>query len=362
MHKLQLEDQVSKPPITTSTITYKESSTSQVSPTHKSTITTAVEGQKPTNSNPVSVDSSSTTAQTNSEKKVCPVVLRDPQKWDYVTKMFMEKRIQYNRAVNVDLGIRIFPSRVDDYRAIVHLFREKNISYHTFPLPEERNLHVILRGIPTHVDDDSFKKELTQAGFPPVHVVRLKKRGGVPMPLYCAVLPKNETANDIFSLKTLFHLDISVEVQKSTGLIGQCHRCQRYGHAQSYCTANPKCVRCAGEHMTHLCPRKLEEVRKCANCGGDHPANASVCRFLPKRNAQIIAERRNKLIQQGVSFAHVASSGSSITTPQQPVDLSAAIAAIQHIFAPMMEATQALQRLLPALPQLSSLTVNGLGV
>nr|CAI5854942.1 unnamed protein product [Callosobruchus analis] len=80
MHKLQLEDQVSKPPITTSTITYKESSTSQVSPTHKSTITTAVEGQKPTNSNPVSVDSSSTTAQTNSEKKVCPVVLRDPQK------------------------------------------------------------------------------------------------------------------------------------------------------------------------------------------------------------------------------------------------------------------------------------------
>nr|CAI5869177.1 unnamed protein product [Callosobruchus analis] len=228
--------------------------------------------------------------------------------------MFMEKRIQYNRAVNVDLGISIFPSRVDDYRAIVHLFREKNISYHTFPLPEERNLHVILRGIPTHVDDDTFKKELTQAGFPPVHVVRLKKRGGVPMPLYCAVLPKNETANDIFSLKTLFHLDISVEVQKSTGLIGQCHRCQRYGHAQSYCTANPKCVRCAGEHMTHLCPRKLEEVRKCANCGGDHPANASVCRFLPKRNAQIIAERRNKLIQQGVSFAHVASSGSSSLT------------------------------------------------
>nr|CAI5839074.1 unnamed protein product [Callosobruchus analis] len=126
-------------------------------------------------------------AQTNSEKKVCPVVLRDPQKWDYGTTMFMEKRTPYNRAVNVDLCIRIFPSRVDDYRAIIHLFREKNISYHTFPLPEEWNLHVILRGISTHVDDDTFKTELTQAGFPPVHIVRLKKRGGAPMPLYCAV-------------------------------------------------------------------------------------------------------------------------------------------------------------------------------
>nr|CAH7737655.1 unnamed protein product [Callosobruchus chinensis] len=69
-------------------------------------------------------------------------------------------------------------------------------------------------------------------------------------------------------------LTIRVEVQKNSRLIGQCHSCQKYGHAQSYCTASPKCLKCAQDHMTHLCPQTGQEVRKCANCGGDHPANS----------------------------------------------------------------------------------------
>nr|CAH7754638.1 unnamed protein product [Callosobruchus chinensis] len=82
------------------------------------------------------------------------------------------------------------------------------------------------------------------------------------MPLVVVILPKTE--------KPQQGLSIRVEVQKNSRLIGQCHRCQKYGHAQSYCTASPKCLKCAQDHMTDLCPQTGQEVRKCANSGGDH--------------------------------------------------------------------------------------------
>nr|CAH7758870.1 unnamed protein product [Callosobruchus chinensis] len=45
------------------------------------------------------------------------------------------------------------------------------------------------------------------------------------------------------------------------------------GDAQSYCTALPKCLICASDHMTHVCPQTGLEEPKCANCGGGHSAN-----------------------------------------------------------------------------------------
>ncbi|VEN40781.1 unnamed protein product [Callosobruchus maculatus] len=51
-------------------------------------------------------------------------------------------------------------------------------------------------------------------------------------------------------------LSVRVEVQKK----GQCHHCcQKYGYAHSYCAASPKCLKCAQDHMTHLCPLTGQE-------------------------------------------------------------------------------------------------------
>nr|CAI5857229.1 unnamed protein product [Callosobruchus analis] len=105
------------------------------------------------------------------------------------------------------------------------------------------------------------------------------------MPLVVVILPKLEKSRELLAIR--------VEVQKNSRLIGQCHRCQKYGHAQSYCTAPPKCLKCASDHMTHLCPQTGLEERKCANCGEGHPANSPTCRFAPRRNLQVIAQRRN---------------------------------------------------------------------
>jgi hypothetical protein len=64
--------------------------------------------------------------------------------------------------------------------------------------------------------------------------------------------------------------------------IRQCHRCQQYGHIGRTCSANsPKCVYCAGDHLSPDCQGKQDATlieRKCANCGGAHAAWSRKCR------------------------------------------------------------------------------------
>ncbi|VEN35839.1 unnamed protein product [Callosobruchus maculatus] len=102
-----------------------------------------------------------------------------------------------------------------------------------------------------------MKEELQQRRYAPLHIIRLK-RSGTPMPLVVVV----DKSREVFNEHELLGLAIRVEVQKNSRLIGQCHRCQRYEHAQTYCTAPPKCLKCASDHMTHLCPKTGLEERK----------------------------------------------------------------------------------------------------
>nr|CAH7745599.1 unnamed protein product [Callosobruchus chinensis] len=85
--------------------------------------------------------------------------------------------------------------------------------------------------------------------------------------------------------------------------------------------------------MTHLCPQTGQKKRKCANCGGDYPANSPTCRFMPRRNLQVIAQRPT------ISYADAAK-GSPSTA--QSVDLGTALKSLQQILSPLISATQAL--------------------
>nr|CAH7762475.1 unnamed protein product [Callosobruchus chinensis] len=102
------------------------------------------------------------------------------------------------------------------------------------------------------------------------------------MPL--VILPKTEKSQQVFNEH---ELSIRVEVQKNFQLIGQCHRCQKYGHDQSYCTVSPKCLKCVQDHMTQLYPQTGQGTGECANYGGDHPENSPTCSLAPRRNLQV---------------------------------------------------------------------------
>ncbi|CAH1990589.1 unnamed protein product [Acanthoscelides obtectus] len=137
----------------------------------------------------------------------------------------------------------------DDYRKIVRLFREEEVPHHTFPLPSERNIHAVVRGVPVNFSDTEIKGELEQRGYSPLHIIRLKRSGGAPMPLVVVILPKTEKSQQVFNEHELLGLAIRVEVQKNSRLIGQCHRCQKKAEWRRYNPNDSACSACRLEDI-----------------------------------------------------------------------------------------------------------------
>lgn len=99
----------------------------------------------------------------------------------------------------------------------------------------------------------------------------------VPLPMFFVDLRKNDNCDKIFSLQYLFYTKIIVEEPFHRNEIVQCKRCQSYGHTKSYCNLKPRCVKCAGSHLSENCKKTRDEPPICVHCKQDHPANYRGC-------------------------------------------------------------------------------------
>ncbi|CAH0547208.1 unnamed protein product [Brassicogethes aeneus] len=123
------------------------------------------------------------------------------------------------------------------------------------------------------------------------------------MPLILVFLPRSEKS--IFDTSTILNLKIKVETQHNKAAISQCFRCQRFGHGQSRCTAPPKCVKCAGEHLSNDCTKSKESKATCANCGESHPASYRGCPNYPKLEQKPQETKSAQQQQPSRSYAQV---------------------------------------------------------
>lgn len=106
-----------------------------------------------------------------------------------------------------------------------------------------------------------------------------------PFEMVFVALPNTMESKNIFKLERLLGLVVRVEPKKKGRSTNQCYRCQRFGHAQTRCGCNPRCVKCAGDHHTRDCDRSdpaTDPPPKCANCGGEHTASYKGCSAFPK--------------------------------------------------------------------------------
>ena len=167
------------------------------------------------------------------------------------------------------------PTTPDHYRAIIRFFEKEKIQFHTFTLPGDKKLHVVIRGVLETWSVEKITEE-SAMGFHPEKIIRWTHKDKRPMPIVLCILPKNE--KHIYDLNFIDRIKVKVEAQKNKSSNNQCHRCQLFGHAQSRCTATPKCVKCAQSHFTHECPQKDRQTKpRCVNCGLEHPANFTGC-------------------------------------------------------------------------------------
>nr|CAI5833872.1 unnamed protein product [Callosobruchus analis] len=99
--------------------------------------------------------------------RITPVVLRDASKWRVVNHKFISLGSKIERAFAVDGGIRIIPRSEGDYCKIIRLFREEDVPHPTFPLPSERNIHAVIRGVPATLKE--VERVATEGICPSTH-------------------------------------------------------------------------------------------------------------------------------------------------------------------------------------------------
>jgi hypothetical protein len=89
---------------------------------------------------------------------------------------------------------------------------------------------------------------------------------------------------------------VIVEPIRCTKLIPQCKICQSFDHTRNCCNKAPKCVKCAGPHLTSERDKPQFPQPKCCNCGKNHPASyrgREVIKALQK-----LRDNKNKPKQQ----------------------------------------------------------------
>ncbi|KAJ8925602.1 hypothetical protein NQ315_009442 [Exocentrus adspersus] len=221
------------------------------------------------------------TPPTDKTPQVPPVILRKQDRWMEVQKLLTTQHIRYTKAKLINDGVAIYPCSPQDHRALTRTLTDKGEEYHTFTLSEERTLRVVIRGIPAGITPSEVQLDLEQQGFPGAIVHRMAGRQNrQEMPL--VLVQAQADQESILQVTRCCSLVVRVERQRKQQVATQCHRCQRFGHGQSRCTAAPKCVKCGENHSTHECKKTRDTPARCANCAGPHPASYLGCPKYPK--------------------------------------------------------------------------------
>lgn len=227
-----------------------------------------------------------------------PIYIQDKAKWQAMSNWCDSNRDCFTDAKLSGTGIKVTVPCPTAHRILTRVLRERNISFHTYALQEERLLRVVLRGVPKEFNTQDVLNDLKSQHIPVLEVHRMHRRGGESFDMVLAVCEKTEGYKAIFSIRTVCRLSgITVERPYKSGVIGQCHNCQLYGHSQRNCFAKPRCVKCLGDHSTSDCnrpkdPKLCKEPPSCVLCGeAGHPANYRGCPKAPKKPSPKLAKR-----------------------------------------------------------------------
>ncbi|GFX31501.1 nucleic-acid-binding protein from transposon X-element [Trichonephila clavipes] len=221
--------------------------------------------------------------------------------------------------------LRVFPASAEEHRLIQKFISDKKLRSHTFEMAHNKQLKVVLRGLPTDFNQEELMSELHSFSFQPNHISLLRNRKtNTNMPLFLVTLPKSPESRGIFNIKTIGFFRVAIEPLNKSTMPPQCYRCQEFFHHSRFCARAPKCLKCSGGHLTSDCTKSAKAPAKCANCSGPHPANFSGCPRNPintktnkskstknVRQERAAARKDNKKQPTTPSFAEVVKRGTN---------------------------------------------------
>lgn len=190
----------------------------------------------------------------------------------------------------------------ETYRALVTKLNTDKIQWFTYENKNERPIRVMVRGLHSTCPKEDVIEDLRFKGFKildAVNILRKEKKDNGQgeqitikrgLPLFMLTFDNKENIANIYNIKSILNIVVKVEpMRKNSTLIPQCKRCQGFNHTQGYCQKEPRCVKCAGKHLTKACTRSRNTSPVCVNFSGHHPANYRGCEVTKE-----LQRRRNE--------------------------------------------------------------------
>ncbi|GBP37599.1 Nucleic-acid-binding protein from transposon X-element [Eumeta japonica] len=197
--------------------------------------------------------------------------VQNKDRWTELRKKCADKNIQFSQARNSAQGLKLQAKSIADFRNLQNLLVSMKISFHTYSLKEEREIRVVLRGVPKEIPVDEVKEDLLSQNLPVQS----------PRPTTRRLKPPSSKLGAYAPLS-----GVKAEQPRKRALPGQCHNCQSYGHSSRYCFHSARCVKCLGDHGTAQCTRNKDTdgPPACVLCKQKgHTANYLGCPRAPKR-------------------------------------------------------------------------------
>ncbi|GBP34443.1 Nucleic-acid-binding protein from transposon X-element [Eumeta japonica] len=192
-----------------------------------------------------------------------PMFVQNKDRWTELRKRCAEKKIQFSQARNSAQGLKLPAKTVADFKNLQNLLVSCNFKFHTYSLKEEREIRVVLRGVPKEIPVDEVKEDLLAQNLPVHSVRRILNRFREPLDL--VLVSGTAEANDkatkaaFFKIRSVCSLSgVKAEQTRKRALPGQCHNCQSYGHSSRHCFHSARCVKCLDDHGTAQCTRNKD--------------------------------------------------------------------------------------------------------
>jgi hypothetical protein len=155
------------------------------------------------------------------------------------------------------------------------------MSFHTFKLPEDRCVRLLVKNLGMGMPESVVREELESLNICFQGVMQLRSglrdqdpaKDRPPTPHFIVSVARGPEVSKVQSPTELCGLQVSLETFVAPKGPLQCKRCQRFEHTQRNCGYAPRCVACGGCHISGGCSTSPQ----CCGCGGNHTANYRGC-------------------------------------------------------------------------------------
>lgn len=244
--------------------------------------------------------------------KLPPVILSEISDFNKVKDALSKQNINYEMKLlnNEQLSFKV--DSENDYRILTKAVDEAKFEWHSYQNKADRPSKVMARGLHPTCNPKDILDDLKESGLKitsVVNIIKKRKENDTQivdrLPLFMLTFDHSEDIKKIFSITHIVNTKVKIEaVKKRNDQIPQCKRCQRFEHTQSYCRRDPRCVKCAGSHLTIDCRIDAKAPPKCSNCHEAHPANYRGCvvakelqkRRLANKKVEVTKPQQQKLL------------------------------------------------------------------